>query len=81
MKVTEFVLESVLVKLRSLQWMAMTKFLADSVTESVFSLQLWQSLFFVKFQAFSINGNDKIFDGVYFSEASGLYYEWQWPIF
>ena len=40
MKVTEFVLESVLVKIRSLQSIEMTKFLADSVTESVFSLQL-----------------------------------------
>ena len=54
--------------------MAMTKFLADSVTEYVFSLQLWQSLF-LKFQAFSIDGNHRICDGVYFSKASGLYYE------
>ena len=61
--------------------MAMTKFLADFVKGSVFSLQLWQSLFLLKFQAFTINGNDRIRDGVYFSKASGPYYEWQWAIF
>ena len=66
---------------RPLQWMTMTKFFVDSVTESVFSLKLWQSLFLVKFQAFTINGNDRICDGVYFIKVSGLYYEWQWPIF
>ena len=58
----------------------MTKFLADSVTESVFNSKL-RTLFLVKFQAFAINVNDRICDGVYFSKASGLSYEWQWPIF
>ena len=29
---------------------------------------------FVQFQACTINGNDKICDGVYFSKASGLNY-------
>ena len=44
--------------------MAMTKFLADSVTESAFSLKLWRSPFLVKFQTFIMNGNDKVSDGV-----------------
>ena len=41
----------------------------DSVIESVFTLKLWQSLLLVKLQVFTINGNDRIFDGVYFSNA------------
>ena len=60
--------------------MAMTKFLADSVTESGFSLKLW-SLFLVKFQTFTNNGNGRICDGVCFSKDSGLYYEWEGTIF
>ena len=37
-----------------------TEFVPDSVTESVFSLKLWWSLFLVKFEAFTINGNDGV---------------------
>ena len=33
----------------------MTVPVADSATESVFSLRLWRSLFLVKIQAFAIN--------------------------
>ena len=40
--------------------MAMTKFLADSVTQSAFSLRLWRSMFLVKFQTFTMNGNDRL---------------------
>ena len=50
----------------------MTNFLADSVTESIFSLKLWQSLSLVKFQSFTVKGNDRNYDGVCFSKASGL---------
>ena len=46
--------------------MAMTKFFADSVTESVFSLKLWRSLFLLKFQTFTMNGYDRVCDGVCF---------------
>ena len=41
-------------------------FVADSVTESVFNLRLWPSLFLVKFQTFTMNGNVKVCDGVCF---------------
>ena len=41
-------------------------FVADSVTESVFSLRLWPSLFLVKFKTYTMNGNVKFCDGVYF---------------
>ena len=44
----------------------MTDFLADSVTEYVFSLKLWRSLFLVKFQAFTMNSNGRVCDGVCF---------------
>ena len=50
--------------------MTMTKFLVDSVTESVFSLKLWRSLVLVKILTFVMNGNDIVCDGVC-SKASG----------
>ena len=42
--------------------MAMPKFVADVVTDSVFILKLWQSLFLVKLQTFTMNDNDKFCD-------------------
>ena len=42
----------------------MTDLLADSETEFVFSLKLWQSLFLVKFRTFIMNGNDRVCDRV-----------------
>ena len=44
----------------------MTDFLADCVTKSVFSLKLWRSLFIVKFQTFTMNSNDRVYDGACF---------------
>ena len=81
MVMTESVTESILVKLQALTMNGNEQFLMDSLTKSVFSLKLWQTLFLVKFQTFTMNVNDRICDGIYFSKASGLYYEWQWPIF
>ena len=46
--------------------MAMTDFLVDSVAEFVFTLKLRRILFVVKFQAFTMNSNDRICDGVCF---------------
>ena len=46
--------------------MAMTKFVVDSVTESVFSLSLWCSLFLLKLLAFTLNGSDAVCNGVCF---------------
>ena len=46
--------------------MAITDFLADSVTESVFNLKLWWSPSLVKFQTFIMNSNDKVCDGASF---------------
>ena len=44
----------------------MPEFVADYVTESVFSLKLSQSLFFVKFQSFIMNGYNRFCDRVCF---------------
>ena len=46
--------------------MAMADFLVDSVAESVFTLKLRRILFVVKFQAFTMNSNDRICDRVCF---------------
>ena len=46
--------------------MAMTDIFADSVTKSVFSLKLSRSLFIVKFQTFTMNSNDRVYDGAFF---------------
>ena len=35
-----------------------------SLTESVFSCRLWQTLFLVKFHIFAINGRERVCDGV-----------------
>ena len=53
--------------------MAMTKFLADSVTKSVFTLKLSQSLFLVKLQAFTMDGNKQFFSG--FCDGICLYFK------
>ena len=56
--------------------MAMPEFVADSVTDSVFSLKLWQSLYFVKLQSLTMNGNSvsesasKVLDLSYKHESS-----------
>ena len=60
----ESTMESVLVKLQVFNMNG--NFLADYVTESVFSLRWCPSLFLVKFQTFTINGNDRVCDGVCF---------------
>ena len=52
--------------------MAMPEFVADSVTDSVFRLKLWRSLFFAKLQAFTMNGNDRVCDKSAFNKASVL---------
>ena len=57
-----------------LLWRAITEFVADSVIQAVFSLRLWQWLFLVKFQAFVMNGNDRVFYRVC-SKASGFSYK------
>ena len=61
---TETMMESVLVKLQAFNMNG--NFLADYVTESIFSLRLWPSLFLVKFQTFTMNGNGRVCDGVCF---------------
>ena len=48
----------------------MTMPVANDMTESVFSLKLWQNLFLVKLQAFPINGSDRVCAVV--CKASGL---------
>ena len=63
MAVTEFLPENLrqsvfLVKFRPLPLLAMTEFVADFVTESVFSLMLRRSLFLVKLQVFTVNSNE-----------------------
>ena len=42
----------------------MPTFVADVVTNSVFSLKLWQSLVLVNLQTFAMNGNDEFWEGV-----------------
>ena len=44
----------------------MTVLEADSVTGSVFSLRLRRSLFLVKLPTFTVNGCDRVWDGVCF---------------
>ena len=44
-----------------LLWRKIIEFVADSVIEAVFSLRLWKWLFLVEFQAFVMNGNDRVF--------------------
>ena len=46
--------------------MVMTESVADSVMEYAFNLRLWQSPFLIKLQAFTINGSDRVWDGVCF---------------
>ena len=48
--------------------MAMPEYMADFFKESVFSLKLWQSLFFVKLQSFTMTESD-------FSKASTFSYK------
>ena len=47
--------------------MAMPKFVVDSVTDSGFSLKLRQSLFLVKLEDFTMNGNERFSDRFCFS--------------
>ena len=60
--------------------MAIPEFVADYLTESVFSLKMLQSLFFVRFRTFPINMKalkkmavTKSVPESVFSKASGLY--------
>ena len=50
--------ECIFSKFRPLLLLAMTEFVADFVTESVFSLMLRRSLFLVKLQVFTVNSNE-----------------------
>ena len=56
----------------------MTVPVSDSVTESVFNLTLWRSLFLVKLQAFTISGSARIWSMEYaFRKAWGLSFKYE----